>query len=161
MNLLKRYNTYLLLDHNKDYYFYNTFPIRFLKSQTTIREISQIFFNDGLILLILCYQINLFYKINLYFFFIFWGIFYLIGILKFFITRIIYKGFYKSIFKCLDCGKLTKIRLNNCQHCNSVIHKNQTEYIEKRNRSIVKKKLNIIKRCLNNLEKYNNNKIKY
>jgi hypothetical protein len=83
MSLKERYNKYLLQDHNKDYYFYNTFPIRFLKSQTNFKEIFQIFFNDGLILLTLIYQIELFYKVNFYFFFIPWIIYFLLGILKF------------------------------------------------------------------------------
>ena len=82
MGLKGRYNKYLLLDHNKDYYFYNTFPIRFLKSQTNFKEIFQIIFNDGLILLALIYQIELFYKINLYSFFIFWILYYLIFTVK-------------------------------------------------------------------------------
>jgi len=87
MGLKERYNKYLLLDHNKDYYYYNTFPIRFLKSQTSFREIFQIFFNDGLILLVIIYQIELFYNVNIYFFFIPWLIFYGVLLIKYLIIK--------------------------------------------------------------------------
>ena len=43
-----------------------------------------------------------------------------------------YKGFHKPYFKCLDCGKMTRIMENNCSHCDSPIHKTQGEYHEKR-----------------------------
>ena len=43
-----------------------------------------------------------------------------------------YKGFHKPYFKCLDCGKMTRIMENNCSHCDSPIHKTQEEYHEKR-----------------------------
>ena len=82
MGLKERYNKYLLKEHNKDYYYYNTFPIRFLRSQTNFKEIFQIFFNDGLILLTLVYQIELFYKINLYSFIFIWVFYYLIFAVK-------------------------------------------------------------------------------
>lgn len=82
MGLKERYNKYLLKEHNKDYYYYNTFPIRFLRSQTNFKEIFQIFFNDGLILLALVYQMELFYKINLYSFIFIWVFYYLIFTVK-------------------------------------------------------------------------------
>ena len=43
-----------------------------------------------------------------------------------------YKGFHKPYFKCLDCGKMTRIMEDNCSHCDSPIHKTQEEYHEKR-----------------------------
>ena len=43
-----------------------------------------------------------------------------------------YKGFHKPYFKCLDCGKMTRIMENNCSHCDSPIHKTQEEYHEQR-----------------------------
>jgi|688.fasta_scaffold245428_1 hypothetical protein len=152
MGLIERYNKYLLRDHNKDYYFYNTFPVRFLKSNTSIKEIFQIFFNDGIVLLVLIYQIKLFYKIDLYFLFITWIIYYVVLLTKFFYFKIKYKGFYKPIFKCLECGKLTKITLENCQHCSSPVHKNQEEYIEKRKRSIIRKDLDKMKKMVDRLK---------
>jgi len=68
MNLIKTYKNYLLLDHNRQYYYYNTFFLRFIKSETNFREIFQIFLNDGFIILMLVLQIEYFYKVNLYFF---------------------------------------------------------------------------------------------
>lgn len=144
MGLKERYNKYLLKEHNKDYYYYNTFPIRFLRSQTNFKEIFQIFFNDGLILLALVYQLKLFYKIDLYYFFIPWIICYLVLFSKFLYFKIKFKGFYKSIFKCLECEKMTKITLDNCQHCDSTVHKNQIEYFKKKKEIIIKKRWNRI-----------------
>ena len=43
-----------------------------------------------------------------------------------------YKGFHKPYFKCLDCGKMTRIMEDYCTHCDSEIHKTQEEYHEKR-----------------------------
>ena len=87
MNLIKKYILVLKKDHNLDYYQYNTFPIRFLKSQTNIKEIFIIFCNDGFVLLMLIYQINILYKIDLYFFFIFWFFYYLLGLSKFLLKK--------------------------------------------------------------------------
>lgn len=43
-----------------------------------------------------------------------------------------YKGFHKPYFKCLNCGKMTRIMEDYCTHCDSEIHKIQEEYHEKR-----------------------------
>jgi hypothetical protein len=36
---------------------------------------------------------------------------------------------------------MTKISLDNCQHCGSAVHKNQTEYFKKKKEVIIKKRL--------------------
>lgn len=87
MNLIKKYTEVLKREHNIDYYQYNTFPIRFLKSQTNIKEIFTVFCNDGFVLLTLVYQIKLFYKTNLYFLIIFWFIYYFFGITKYLLKK--------------------------------------------------------------------------
>jgi hypothetical protein len=39
---------------------------------------------------------------------------------------------------------MTKITLDNCQHCGSAVHKNQTEYFKKKKEVIIKKRWNRI-----------------
>lgn len=87
MYLIEKYSEVLKRKHNLDYYQYNTFPIRFLKSQTNIKEIFTIFCNDGFVLLTLIYQIQLFYKTNLYFLIIPWFIYYFFGITKYLLKK--------------------------------------------------------------------------
>ena len=87
MNLIKKYTEVLIKEHNLDYYHYNTFPIRFLRSQTNIKEIFIIFCNDGFVLFTLIYQIKLFYKTDLYFFIFFWFIYYFFGITKYLLKK--------------------------------------------------------------------------
>lgn len=154
MNLLKSYKNYLLLDHNRQYYNYNTFFFRFIKSKTNFREIFQIFVNDFLIILMLVVQIEIFYKINLYFFIWINILIYSSLSTKLLIIRWRYKGFYKSIFKCLECGKLTEIRLDKCKHCHSQIHKNQDEYKDKRRSIIIDKKFKKIERLIEQYKKW-------
>jgi hypothetical protein len=148
MHLAKSYKNYLLLDHNRQYYHYNTFFFRFIKSKVYFKEIPIVFFNDALILLTLVFNIKYFYNLDLYF--LLWThiSIYLLLSVKLLFVRLRYKGFYKSIFKCLECGKLTEIRLDNCKHCHSKIHKNQDEYLEKRRNVIIKKRLDTIKRLV-------------
>ena len=55
--------------------------------QTNIKEIFIIFCNDGFVLLMLIYQINILYKIDLYFFFIFWFFYYFFGITKYLLKK--------------------------------------------------------------------------
>ena len=57
-----------------------------------------------------------------------------------------YKGFYKPYFKCLDCGKMTRIMANNCLHCDSPIHITQEEYHEKREGKLYQTRLSRIKK---------------
>ena len=45
MGLIEAYKRYLLLEHNREFYKYNTFLIRFFKSETDIEEI----FGEGFI----------------------------------------------------------------------------------------------------------------
>jgi len=140
MGLIKAYKRYLLLEHNREFYKYNTFLIRFFKSETDIEEIFDMLHREGLSLLVIVVQLDIFFKINV--FIILWiylSIFSIFSV-KLIICRILYRGFNKPIFKCLDCEKMTKITLDNCQHCSSAVHKNQTEYFKK------KKEINIKKR---------------
>ena len=154
MNLAKSYKNYLLLDHNRQYYHYNTFFLRFIKSRTNFREIFKIFFNDALIILMLVFQIKYLYNLDLYF--LLWThiSIYLLLSAKLLFVRLKFKGFYKSIFKCLECGKLTEIRLDQCKHCHSKTHKNQDEYKEKRRSIILKKKFNTIQRLIEQYKKW-------
>ena len=55
-----------------------------------------------------------------------------------------YRGFHKPYFKCLDCGKITRIMENNCSHCDFPIHKTQEEYYEKREEKIRQTRLSKI-----------------
>ena len=57
-----------------------------------------------------------------------------------------YKGFHKPYFKCLDCGKMTRIMENNCSHCDSPIHKTQEEYHEKRSAKLFDNRVSRISR---------------
>ena len=148
MNLINSYKNYLLLDHNKQYYHYNTFFFRFIKSETNFKEIFQIFINDGLIIFMLVFQIEYFYKLNLYFFLWTHFLIYFLLSTKLILIRLRYKGFNKPFFKCLECGKLTKIRLDQCQYCYSEVHKNQREYKEKRRSVILNRKFKTIKRLI-------------
>ena len=57
-----------------------------------------------------------------------------------------YRGFHKPYFKCLDCGKMTRIMENNCSHCDSEIHKTQKEYHEKRSAKLFDNRFSRISR---------------
>ena len=57
-----------------------------------------------------------------------------------------YKGFYKPYFKCLDCGKMTRIMEDNCLHCDSPIHITQEEYHEEREEKLYQTRLSKIKK---------------
>jgi hypothetical protein len=95
---------------------------------------------EGLSLLVIVVQLDIFFKINI--FIILWiylSIFAIFSV-KLIICRILYKGFNKPIFKCLDCEKMTKITLDNCQHCGSAVHKNQREYFVKRKKVLQEKR---------------------
>ena len=48
-----------------------------------------------------------------------------------------YKGFHKPYFKCLNCGKMTRIMEDYCTHCDSEVHKTQEEYHEKRSAKLL------------------------
>jgi hypothetical protein len=154
MHLAKSYKNYLLLDHNRQYYHYNTFFFRFIKSKVYFKEIPIVFFNDALILLTLVFNIKYFYNLDLYF--LLWThiSIYLLLSAKLLFIRLRYKGFYKPIFKCLECGKLTEIRLDKCKHCHSKIHKNQDEYKEKRRNVIIKKKFKKIERLVEQYKRW-------
>jgi uncharacterized paraquat-inducible protein A len=152
MNLIKSYKNLLLLDHNLQYYHHNTFFIRFIYSKTNFKEIFKIFFNDVFIFFTLVFQIKYFYNLDLYFFLWTQIFIYLLFSAKLLFSRLRYKGFYKSTFKCLECEKLTKIRLNRCQHCHSEIHKNQKEYKEKRKHIIFNRKIEKIQKRLNEIK---------
>ena len=148
MNLIKSYKNLLLLDHNLQYYHHNTFFIRFIYSKTNFKEIFKIFFNDVFIFFTLIFQIKYFYNLDLYFFLWAQIFIYLLFSAKLLFSRLRYKGFYKSTFKCLECGKLTEIRLDQCQHCHSEVHKNQREYKDKRISVILNRKFKTIKRLI-------------
>jgi len=140
MGLIEAYKRYLLLEHNREFYKHNTFLIRFFKSETDIEEIFDMLHREGLSLLVIVVQLDIFFKINI--FIILWiylSIFVIFSV-KLIIYRILYKGFNKPIFKCLDCEKMTKITLDNCQHCGSAVHKNQGEYFVKRKKILQEKK---------------------
>jgi len=144
MGLIEAYKRYLLLEHNREFYKHNTFLIRFFKSETDIEEIFDMLHREGLSLLVIVVQLDIFFKINI--FIILWiylSIFAIFSV-KLMICRILYKGFNKPIFKCLDCEKMTKITLDNCQHCGSAVHKNQMEYFKKKKEVIIKKRWNRI-----------------
>ena len=70
MNLKTSYINFLKQKHNSEYYLWNTYPVRFLKSETNFGEIFIVFLHDSIVLLLLTYQIKLFYNIDLYFFFV-------------------------------------------------------------------------------------------
>jgi hypothetical protein len=88
MNLKTSYINFLKQKHNSEYYLWNTYPVRFLKSETNFGEIFIVFLHDSIVLLLLTYQIKLFYNIDLYFFFIPFFIYYFFGILKYLLKKI-------------------------------------------------------------------------
>ncbi len=146
MGLIEAYKRYLLLEHNREFYKYNTFLIRFFKSETDLEEIFEMLHREGLSLLVIVVQLDIFFKINI--FIILWiylSIFAIFSV-KLIICRILYRGFNKPIFKCLDCEKMTKITLDNCQHCSSPVHKNQREYFVKRKRVLQENRIKRIMR---------------
>ena len=51
MSLKKSYINLLKQKHNSDYYLYNTYPVRFLKSETNFKEIFAVFLHDSIVLL--------------------------------------------------------------------------------------------------------------
>jgi hypothetical protein len=87
MSLKKSYINFLKQKHNSDYYLYNTYPVRFLKSETNFKEIFAVFLHDSIVLLLLTYQIKIFYSINLYFLFIPFLIYYFFGITRYLLKK--------------------------------------------------------------------------
>jgi hypothetical protein len=66
MGLIEAYKRYLLLEHNREFYKYNTFLIRFFKSETDIEEIFDMLHREGLSLLVIVVQLDIFFKINIF-----------------------------------------------------------------------------------------------
>ena len=74
-----------------EYYEYNTFPLRFFKSQTCTKEIIHNLLYDGVTLFLITYQIYYLYNLPTILFayaFIPWVAYYSFGILKFFIKSL-------------------------------------------------------------------------
>jgi len=75
-----------------EYYEYNTFPLRFFKSQTCTKEIIHNFLYDGVTLFLITYQICYFYKIQdslFIYLFVPWLVYYLFGIIRFLSKKIV------------------------------------------------------------------------